>query len=76
MTGLHTTMVVAGFVALAGAAMGPLLRPTSPRQDGQAAGDESDAAQDVRDALPPQPEDLLAAGHGGAVDTPGPMRAE
>src|SRR3984957_16859935 len=48
MTGLHTTMLVAGFVALAGAAMGPLLRPTSPRQDGQAAGDESDAAQDVR----------------------------
>ncbi len=27
MTGLHTTMVVAGFVALAGAAMGPLIRP-------------------------------------------------
>jgi EmrB/QacA subfamily drug resistance transporter len=76
MTGLHTTMVVAGFVALAGAAMGPLLRPTSPRQDGQAAGDESDAARDVRDALPPRPEDLLAAGHGGAVDTPGPMRAQ
>ncbi len=30
MTGLHTTMLVAGFVALAGAAMGPLLRPKSP----------------------------------------------
>jgi EmrB/QacA subfamily drug resistance transporter len=28
MTGLHTTMLVAGFVALAGAAMGPLLRPS------------------------------------------------
>jgi hypothetical protein len=27
MAGLHTTMLVAGFVALAGAAMGPLLRP-------------------------------------------------
>ncbi len=32
MTGLHTTMLVAGFVALIGAAMGPLLR--SPRPDG------------------------------------------
>lgn len=28
MSGLHATMLVAGFVALAGAAMGPLLRPT------------------------------------------------
>lgn len=27
MTGLHTTMLVAGFVALAGAALGPLMRP-------------------------------------------------
>ena len=27
MTGLHTTMLVAGFVALAGAALGPLIRP-------------------------------------------------
>ncbi len=32
MTGLHTTMLVAGFVALIGAAMGPLLRP--PSRDG------------------------------------------
>src|ERR1700722_7080183 len=32
MTGLHTTMLVAGFVALIGAAMGPLLR--SPSSDG------------------------------------------
>ena len=33
MTGLHTTMLVAGFVALAGAAMGPLLRPHEHRTD-------------------------------------------
>ena len=39
MTGLHTTMLVAGFVALAGAAMGPLLRPPDfPRGRG---GDRS-----------------------------------
>jgi EmrB/QacA subfamily drug resistance transporter len=76
MTGLHTTMVVAGFVALAGAAMGPLLRPTSPPHDGKAPGDESEVAQHLRDTPTPQPEDLLAAGHGGAVDTMGPMRAE
>ena len=29
MTGLHTTMLVAGFVALAGAALGPLVRPNN-----------------------------------------------
>jgi MFS family permease len=33
MTGLHTTMLVAGFVALIGAAMGPLLRSPSSRGD-------------------------------------------
>jgi EmrB/QacA subfamily drug resistance transporter len=31
MAGLHATMLVAGFVALAGAAMGPLLRPAAAR---------------------------------------------
>jgi H+/gluconate symporter-like permease len=33
MTGLHTTMLVAGVVTLAGAALGRLLRSTSPRHD-------------------------------------------
>ena len=40
MTGLHTTMVVAGCVALVGAAMGPLLRPTKARRGTQGAVDE------------------------------------
>ena len=38
MSGLHTTMLVAGIVALAGAAMGPLLRPR------QGSGDAPEAA--------------------------------
>jgi MFS family permease len=43
MTGLHATMLVAGFVALAGAAMGPLLRPTSPRgEEPQGRGPDAD----------------------------------
>ena len=40
MSGLHTTMLVAGFVALAGAAMGPLLRPQNIAHD----DDDDDAA--------------------------------
>jgi hypothetical protein len=31
MSGLHTTMLVAGIVTLAGAALGPLLRSEGPR---------------------------------------------
>ena len=42
MAGLHTTRVVAGFVALAGATMGPLLRPR------QASRDDAAAATDLR----------------------------
>jgi EmrB/QacA subfamily drug resistance transporter len=38
MTGLHTTMFVAGFVALAGAALGPLLRPKNSTRDEDAHG--------------------------------------
>jgi EmrB/QacA subfamily drug resistance transporter len=76
MSGLHTTMVVAGFVALAGAAMGPLLRPTRPRQDGQGPGDESVVASDRHDTVTPRPEDLLAAGHGGPVDATSTTGAE
>jgi hypothetical protein len=33
MSGLHTTMFVAGLVALAGAAMGPLLRSSGHGHD-------------------------------------------
>ena len=54
MAGLHTTMLVAGFVALAGAAMGPLLRPRHATP-----GEERGAAvlpgQERADAQP-QPE--------------------
>lgn len=76
MTGLHTTMVVAGFVALAGAAMGPLLRPTTSRQDGLGVGHASEVARDVREEPTPQPQDLLAAGHSGPVDATCPTGAE
>lgn len=38
MTGLHTTMLVAGCVALAGAVMGPLLKPRRALSDGGTAG--------------------------------------
>jgi hypothetical protein len=45
MTGLHTTMLVAGFVALVGAAMGPLIRTTTggpdPHTTGTVGRDES-----------------------------------
>jgi EmrB/QacA subfamily drug resistance transporter len=44
MTGLHTTMLVAGFVALVGAAMGPLIRRRHRPDDGPTAtveGEES-----------------------------------
>jgi MFS family permease len=51
MTGLHATMLVAGFVALAGAAMGPLLRPTRPSGDEQLGRGPGAHAQDV--AAPP-----------------------
>jgi hypothetical protein len=40
MTGLHTTMLVAGSVALLGAAMGPLLRPKGPPPGEPGRGDE------------------------------------
>jgi EmrB/QacA subfamily drug resistance transporter len=53
MTGLHTTMLVAGFVALAGAAMGPLLRPHG------SPGDEAVPT----DALPAHARDGGAAAH-------------
>jgi hypothetical protein len=43
MTGLHTTMLVAGFVALLGAAMGPLLRPKGVAPDEPRAGDGAQA---------------------------------
>ena len=36
MTGLHTTMLVAGIVTVAGAALGPLLRSRGARHDGAA----------------------------------------
>jgi hypothetical protein len=76
MTGLHTTMVVAGFVALAGAAMGPLLRPTSPRQGGQGSDDESEVAHDRRDAPTPQLKSLFPAGHSAPFDATCPTGAE
>jgi len=76
MTGLHATMVVAGFVALAGAAMGPLLRPTSPRQGGQGAGDESEVAHDRSDAPTPQLEGQFRAGHSAPFDATCPTGAE
>ena len=76
MTGLHTTMLVAGSVALVGAAMGPLLRPTGPRRDGQGAGEESGVPYDGDDAPTPQPEDLLTAGHGRAIDASCPTGAD
>ncbi len=42
MTGLHSTMLVAGLVTLAGAAMGPLLRsPGHPGDDGTAHEEQS-----------------------------------
>jgi hypothetical protein len=46
MTGLHTTMLVAGFVALIGAGMGPLLRSPGP------AGDEGAVALSDLEADP------------------------
>jgi hypothetical protein len=76
MTGLHTTMVVAGFVALAGAAMGPLLRPTSPRQGGQGADDESEVVHGRRDAPTPQLEGLFPVGHSAPFDATCPTGAE
>jgi EmrB/QacA subfamily drug resistance transporter len=76
MSGLHTTMLVAGFVALAGAAMGPLLRPTSSRQDGQRGGHGSEATHELRGAPTPQPEDLSADGGSGPVDATCTTRVE
>jgi EmrB/QacA subfamily drug resistance transporter len=75
MSGLHTTMLVAGFVALAGAAMGPLLRPTSPRQGGHGAGDESEVANDRRDAATPQLQGPFPAGHSAPFDATCPTGA-
>jgi len=43
MTGLHTTMFVAGIVALAGAAMGPLLRSGTTAHPHAGAGSADDA---------------------------------
>jgi EmrB/QacA subfamily drug resistance transporter len=76
MTGLHTTMVVAGFVALAGAAMGPLLRPTNPQQGGQRADDQSEVPHARRDAATPQLEGLFPAGHSAPFDATFPTGAE
>lgn len=44
MTGLHTTMLVAGIVTLAGAALGPLLRSSGPAPVGQPLTEVEDAA--------------------------------
>lgn len=54
MTGLHTTMLVAGFVALIGAAMGPLLRsPDSHGEEGAVALSELEG--DHRSIRSPEP---------------------
>ena len=75
MSGLHTTMLVAGFVALAGAALGPLLRSTSrPRSDegtGQGA-----APQDALDSPSPHAAGLSPVPHGHPVDATSPTGAE
>jgi hypothetical protein len=56
MTGLHTTMLVAGFVALAGAALGPLLRPTATPGDRDASDHDRCGHDD--DARTPGPEQM------------------
>jgi EmrB/QacA subfamily drug resistance transporter len=76
MTGLHTTMLVAGFVALVGAAMGPVLRPTRQHRSGRHAGDGSEVAHDGRDESAAQPEDLLPAGHNLALEVTCPTGSD
>jgi hypothetical protein len=44
MTGLHTTMLVAGIVTLAGAALGPLLRSSGPAPVGEPSTEVPDTA--------------------------------
>jgi hypothetical protein len=53
MDGLHTTMLVAGIVALAGAAMGPLLRPRGEPSSGVSAVESEHEA--VPDLVAPAP---------------------
>jgi EmrB/QacA subfamily drug resistance transporter len=76
MTGLHTTMVVAGFVALAGAAMGPLLRPRSSERGDKDTGHEPLVALDASDPSALQREALLPTDHGLPVDATCPTAAE
>ncbi|HVA07034.1 MAG TPA: MFS transporter [Acidimicrobiales bacterium] len=54
MAGLHTTMLVAGFVALAGAALGPLLRPQHEIRE----EDSDDAPAEIGSAPRPMPRRL------------------
>jgi hypothetical protein len=74
MTGLHTTMLVAGFVALAGAAMGPLLRPTS--RPGEEQLGRGPGAHDQEEIAPPHDGDSLQARWSRPVDAASPTGAE
>jgi hypothetical protein len=76
MTGLHTTMVVAGFVALAGAAMGPLLKPRRSEQGDKDAGHEPVVTLDASDGSARPREALLPTDHGLSVDAGCPTGAE
>ena len=76
MTGLHTTMLVAGCVALVGAAMGPLLRPTKAGRVTQGAADEPATGHGPRDAPTPPPGGLVPVGHGEPVDATCPSAAD
>jgi EmrB/QacA subfamily drug resistance transporter len=75
MTGLHTTMLVAGFVALAGAAMGPLLRPkrtpAGPDTPEQPQAEPDGGAEASRAVAEP-----IGAGKTRRLDATGPTRGE
>ena len=71
MSGLHTTMLVAGFVALAGAALGPLLRPTRRPQAERPAGD-GPVPQDGLDTPAPHVEGPSSAPRSHPVDATTP----
>jgi len=75
MTGLHTTMLVAGFVALAGASMGPLLRPTSP-PGGEGELGYGQVEHDRGGATAPRLNGALLAHQSRPIDGRSPSRTE
>jgi hypothetical protein len=75
MTGLHTTMLFAGFVALAGAAMGPLLRPTRVPV-GEGAPDRPSIQRDGFAAVPRHVAEPVPAGERPHLDVTSPTGAE